>query len=169
MELNIAIKEKREKNILIKKDFWLLQKYKALGLIKISNKAIIKDLRDGLIMLPSCFVIEIEWVETEKLWKNIVATSNIPDSDLIWFDFVVCDDDVENLNKFLELWIAPIISETNTLHSIFKEFNPVKNEWNSYIFQTLDKWSIFYSIVRYLENYKFSFDNKNLVKNVLAI
>ena len=169
MELNVVLKEKREKNILIKKNFWLLQKYKALGLIKITNKSLIKDLRDGLVVLPACFVICMEWVETDKIWKNIVATSDISESDLIWFDFIIWDDELENLNKFLELWITPIVSETNPLHSILKEFNPVKNEWNSYIYQTLDKWSIFYSLVKYLENYKFSFDNKNLVKNVLAI
>lgn len=169
MDLNMVIKEKQEKNILLKKKFGLPSKYKALGLIKINNKILIKELRDGLLVLPAWFVLEIAWVETEKLGENIIATAKIDEIDLIWFDFIVCDDSISNLKKYLELWISPIISTKNHLNSILKEFNPVKNEGNSYLFESLDKWSIFYSIVRYLENYKFPFDNKNLVKNVINL
>lgn len=168
MDLNLILKEKKEKNIQLKKDFWLVQKNKPLGLIKISDKILIKELRDGLVVLPIWFIIEIDWIETEKLWKNIIATSKINEKDLIWFDFVVCDDEVENLNKYLEKWITPIVSNTSPLISIFNDFNPVKSEWNSFQFASVEKWSIFYSLARYLENFKFSYDNRNLVKNVLA-
>lgn len=169
MDLNMVVKEKKEKNILLKKKFGLPSKDKALGLIKINNKVLIKDLRDGLLALPAWFILEIAGVETEKLGENIVATAKIEENDLIWFDFIVCDDSIDNLNKYLELGVSPIISTKNHLNSILKEFNPVKNEGNSYLFESLDKWSIFYSIVRYLENYKFPFDNKNLVKNVINL
>ena len=119
--------------------------------------------------LPVAFIIEMENIETEKLWKNIVATSKVPESYLVWLDFVICDKDISSLKKYLENWITPIISQNNPLKSILKEFNPIKNEWNSFIYENENKWSIFYSLVRYLENYKFPFDNKNLVKNVLNI
>jgi hypothetical protein len=46
MDLNTVIKEKKEKNTEIKKRLGLIQKHKALGLVKITNKALIKDLRD---------------------------------------------------------------------------------------------------------------------------
>jgi hypothetical protein len=69
----------------------------------------------------------------------------------------------------LQAWIVPIISSKNPLNSILKEFNPMRNEWNSYLFEQDDRWAIFYALVRYLENFKFPFDNKNLVKNVLNI
>ena len=45
----------------------------------------------------------------------------------------------------------------------------MKNIWNSYLYDTLNEWSIFYSIVRYLENYKYTYDNKSLIRNVLDI
>jgi hypothetical protein len=45
----------------------------------------------------------------------------------------------------------------------------MKNEGNSFYYEESNHWSIFYSIVRYMENYKFPFDNKNLIKNVLAV
>ncbi|MDD2907398.1 MAG: hypothetical protein PHH98_02035 [Candidatus Gracilibacteria bacterium] len=169
MDLNTILKEKKEKNIVLKNKYDLQQKDKALGLIKISNKALIKDLRDALLILPSGFILEIEGVETEKLGANIIATSKVVDSDLIGFDFIVCDENVSNLNKYLELGIAPLISSKNQLKSILKEFNPAKNEGNAYLFENLDKWSIFYAMVRYFENYKFTFDNKNLVKNIINL
>jgi hypothetical protein len=76
---------------------------------------------------------------------------------------------VENLSKYLKLWIVPIISANNTLKSVLREFNPMKNEWNAYIFQENNEWHIFYAIARYLENSKFPFDNKNLTKNVIEL
>jgi len=169
MDLNIILKEKKEKNILLKNKFRLPLKDKAIWLVKITNKVLIKDLRDWLLTLPSSFIVEVDWATTEKLWENIIATSKIDENYLIWFDFIVCDDSIKNLNKYFELGITPLISSKNHLNSILKEFNPVKNEGNSYLFESLDKWSVFYSIVRYLENFKFPFDNKNLVKNVINL
>jgi len=169
MDLNVVLREKKEKNLALKKSFWLIQKNKALWLIKLSNKALIKDLRDWFLSLPVSFVVQIDWIETELLGKNIVATSKVDDKDLIWFDFIVCDDEIENLSKYLEKWVAPIISNNSHLASILREYNPVKNEGNTYFYENTDKWNIFYSIVRYMENYKFPFDNKNLVKNILSI
>lgn len=169
MDLNTVIKEKKEKNTEIKKRLGLIQKHKALGLVKITNKALIKDLRDWFLVLPSSFVIQVDWVDVEKLWNNIVATWSIDKNDFIGFDFILCDEDIENLNIYLENGVAPIINSDTHMSAILKEFNPMKNEWNSYLFSSNDKWTIFYSIVRYLENHKYAFDNKNLVKNVLSI
>jgi len=169
MDLNTVIKEKKEKNTEIKKRLGLIQKHKALGLVKITNKALIKDLRDWFLVLPSSFVIQVDWVDVEKLWNNIVATWSIDKNDFIGFDFILCDEDIENLNIYLENGVAPIINSDTHMSAILKEFNPMKNEWNSYLFSNNDKWTIFYSIVRYLENHKYAFDNKNLVKNVFSI
>ena len=169
MDLNAILKEKKWKRDQIKNKFSLPPKTKAIWLVKISNKSLIKDLRDTFLVLPACFIIEVEWAENEKLGENIIATSKIEPKSLVWFDFIVCDEDIKNMNKYFELWITPIISTKNPLNSILQEFNPIKNEWNAYLFENTEKWNIFYAIVRYLENYKFPFDNKNLVKNVLDI
>jgi hypothetical protein len=67
------------------------------------------------------------------------------------------------MTKYIKKWITPIVLKNKE----FIEFNPLKNEWNAFFYETLDKWSIFYTIVRYMENYKFPFDNKNLVTNLL--
>ena len=44
----------------------------------------------------------------------------------------------------------------------------MKDEGNAYLYDEDNEWSVFYALARYLENYKISFDNKNLVKNVLG-
>lgn len=168
MNLDI-FNQKKEYNTKLKDKYWLLKKDKPIWLIKLTDKNLIKELRDAFVNLPSSFIIEIENIETEKLGKNIVATSKIPEEYLVWFDFIVCDKNISSIKKYLEKGITPIISKTNPLKSLLKEFNPMKNDWNSYIYEEENKWLIFHSLVRYLENYKFPFDNKNLVKNVLDI
>lgn len=161
--------KKKERRTKLKKQYWLLQKDKALWLIKISNKELIKDLRDWLLTIPSGFIFDVEGIENDKIWKNIVATWNINEDDLIWFDFIVCDDDISNIDLYLKNWITPLILQDNHFTSILKEFNPLKNEGNAFFYECENKWCIFASIVKYLENYKFPFDNKNLVKNVLSV
>lgn len=168
MDFNGILKEKKTKNTSLRDKLALPKWAKALWLLKISDKSLIKDLRDWLLILPAAFVIEIAWVDTEKLWPNIVATWKIDKKELAWFDFVVWTDDLK-VNPYIAEWITPIVSKENTLNWILKEFNPIKTEWNAYIFDKTDKWNVIYAITRYLENYKFSYDNKNLVKNVLDI
>ena len=70
--------QKKEYNLKLKEKFWLLNKEKAIWLVKLSDKNLIKELRDAFINLPVNFVIEMDNIDTEKLGKNIVATSKIP-------------------------------------------------------------------------------------------
>ncbi len=169
MNLTDVLKNKKLKSDKLKQKYSLNKKNKPFGLIKLKNKNLLKDIRDGLLELPMSFVIEVDWVDTEKLWENIVATSKVLTSDLIAFDFILCDDEVKWLNKYFEKWITPIIIKDNTLSSILKDFNPIKNEGNAFLYDRENKWSIYSALVRYNENYKFPFDNKNLVKNVLKV
>ena len=169
MNITTVLAEKKENGLKLKKALWILLKYKPLWLIRLNNSNITNELIDGLKSLPAGFVVYLEWVNTEILSNNIVITWSLKDSVLSGFDFVVCDDEISNLNMYIGKWITPIITRDNHLASILREFNPLKNEWNSFFYDNLNKWDIFYTIVRYLENYKFPFDNKNLVKNVINL
>lgn len=161
--------KKKEKNTSLKKDLGLKEKHKPLWLIKLSNKEIIKDLRDGLLTINAGFVIEVDGVEKEKIGENIAVISSIDESNLPGFDFIICDDEIENIELYLQSGIVPIIQRESHLSSILTEFNPMKNEGNSYFYDSESKWLVFWAIIRYMENYKFPFDNKNLVKNVLKV
>lgn len=162
-------KEKKENNLKLKEKYSLIKQNKTVWLVKLNDKKLIKELRDSFLVLPANFILEIENIETEKLWKNIVATHKIPENILSGIDFIICDSEICSLKKYLEKGIVPIITEKNSLKSILREFNPLKNEGNSFLVKDENKWEYFYSLVKYLENNKFPQDNKNLVKNILEI
>jgi hypothetical protein len=162
---------KKEKNKKLKKEFWLTWTTLPLWLIKLQNKDLIRDLRDWLLSLKVWFIIEVDWVDNwiEKLWENIIAVSKINKWDLPWFDFVLLDECNVNIDDYIKNWVTPIVKCDCHLSPILKQFNPLKNEWNSFLYEDFNKWSIFAWIVKYTENFRFPFDNKNLVKNVINI
>lgn len=166
MDLNQLLAQKRDISNKLKEKYWFLQKNKSLWLVKLSDNSLENKLLDGLKNIDSSFVIDNKSEKVEKSTKNI-STWWVIDEELIWYDFIICDDEIEDIWKYLSNWITPITIRWNHLSSILKEFDPVKATWNSYFYQKYNKWSIFASIIRYLENYKFSFDNKNLVKNII--
>lgn len=169
MNITGILAEKRSKNNEIKETFGLLKKCKPLGLIKISDKSVSDELIEGLKVLSWGFVIVHESFPEKLIGKNIFTVSKIDDSLIAGFDFVVWDENIWSLGEFSSKGVTPIMLRENHLGNILQEFNPLKNEGNSFFYDDITSWSVFYSIVRYLENYKFPFDNKNLVKNVLSI
>ncbi|PID86240.1 hypothetical protein CSB08_01450 [Candidatus Gracilibacteria bacterium] len=163
MNISQLLKEKKLNSRLIKENYNFLKKNKALGIILISDINVLEQLLVGCRALPVNFVVYTK--NNFDIDANNIVFS---ESDEInsGFDFIVTDNNVVGIDNYLKKGIVPIIPEKNYMRSILKEFNPMKNEGNSFFYDNSDAWSIFYSIVRYLENYKFSFDNKNLVKNV---
>lgn len=168
MTLAQILKEKKEHSSLLKKEYKLPLKNKALGLIKLTNKTLLQKLYFWLANLPIDFVVIWdfwkEWIDEQ--FKNIYINDNIDEKDLKWFDFCVFDSEVTDLISYNENAIVSIIPQDNHLSSIMKEYKPMRNEWNAYLYEQHNEWSIFHAIARYLENYKITFDNKNLVKNV---
>lgn len=169
MNVTTIIAEKKVNADKIKKSYWVLLKYKPIWLVVINNNEIVKQLSEGLKNIQAAFIIYNKEGNQAKINENIVVTWKIDETIVSWFDFIICDDDIVNIKKYLEKGIAPIILKESHISSLLKEFNPIKNEWNAYFYDELNSWSIFYSLVRYLENYKFSFDNKNLVNNILKV
>ena len=106
---------KKEKNTLMRKEYPLMKKFKPIGLMKLENKDVLKDLRDGLLNISAGFVIEVKWVKDlhEEIWPNILAVWEVKTDLLPWFDFIVCDDDIKNLETYLKSWLVPIINKNN--------------------------------------------------------
>jgi len=168
MTLAQVLKEKKELSLKLKKWFKLPIKNKALWLIQISNKTLLKKLYFGLANLPVDFVIvwDFDKEGRDEQFKNIYVTKKINKANLKAYDFTVLDDEASNISQYFEQAIIPISPSDNHFSSILKEYQPMKNKWNAYLYDQDNEWSIFHAISRYLENYKISFDNKNLVKNV---
>lgn len=167
MTINSIITEKKEQSINLKKSVWLLLKYKPLGLIHLSDLSIPEKMMECLWEVDAGFIIYDPSKTLQSSFKNVVVVNEI-DSNTLWgFDFIVCDDEIVTLSQYMKKGVAPIILRDNHLNALLSEFNPMKNQWNAFFYERLNGCSIFYTIVRYLENYKFPYDNKNLISNLI--
>ena len=166
---DLIFNEKKSYFNLVKNSFFKKSDKRINWLSFIKNHETIEFLKEWFSHLPIniLFVNDID-LNSDLKW-NISFTNNL-DKDLsLWFDFILVDNDFEWLNHYLSNWICPIIPKNNHLSSILKEFDPIKTKWNSYLYDDNNKWSIYYAVIRYLENYKFPQDNKNLVRNIISI
>lgn len=159
--------EKKKYSKVLKDYYNFKSKNKATWLILVNNESDIDFLLDWLEILSCDFVVKTSKELKEKI--NIIKSPEIKKDLIIWFDFIVADNEIEWLWEYLKSWITPILPTNNHLSSILKEFDPLNSEWNSYLYADNNKWSMYYAIIRYLENYKFPYDNRNLVKNVVNL
>ena len=166
MTIASILKEKNANKDILLADYNLKNKKLPVGIIKLNADLIDKVLIDALKILPANFIIS--WKNT-----NFDNTSNIAflDENLknSGFDFIVCDECEDSITEYLKCWVVPIIWELHHISAILKEFNAWKIEGNAFIFQNNALCDIYYAIIRYTENYKFPYDNKALVKNVLSV
>jgi len=71
----------------------------------------------------------------------------------------------EDLKQIIKNGIVPIMPYNKK----FIEFDPQQEKGNSFLFQENNFWQFLASIIRASENFKFSYDWKNLQKNVKAM
>ncbi len=168
MSIPELMKEKQNIAKNIKKKYRFPVKNKALGLIYIQNEVLLDKLSEWLSNLPANFVVV---VNTDKVsaHQNISFTHKAPDFELLWFDFVVWDSQMLQIWNYLKNWVVPVIPKNNSLGTVLSDYNAAKSEWNSFMYELENEWDVFYTIARYLENYKFPYDNKSLVKNVFEV
>jgi len=122
------------------------------------------DMIDGLQHCNADFVC----LDTTASGENIYSLSQSELSKhLSGFDFFICTEETPKLQDYLSKGIVPIVYEKNYLSTLLQEFNPIKGEGNCFVYESKNKWSIYGALVKYLENYKFPYDNKNLVKNTV--
>lgn len=163
-----VLSAKRQASERLVEKFNFSKKNKLLGLIVLSNEKVLEKFLPWIIWLWANFIVICDRKLFTK-WDNIIYLQNKDGLDLDWFNFIICDNDFPNLEKLLSKWVVPIIIRDNYLSSILQEFNPMKWEWNAFIYDIYDEWSIFYALVKYVENTRFPFDNKVLVENVFKI
>lgn len=168
MNLSELLEEKRKNSAILKGNYFPKSKAKAIALVKLVNNEISEKLINGIKNLPINFIFISNEAKEIDL-QNIVFIHKIAEDLESGFDFIVWDNEIDNLKHFIGKWISPIVPENNYLSSVLEEFNPIKVTWNSYLYKEENEWCIFYAIIRYLENYKFPYDNRNLIKNLLEI
>lgn len=122
----------------------------------------------GLAILPANFIIFWD-IDKQVDAKNIAYKKSHEDFDMVGIDAMLCDCDDIKLEKIMEIWVVPIVNEKNYLGKILSEFHPGRAEGNAYLYEDDSYWSAYYALIRYLENHKFPYDNRNLVKNVVWV
>lgn len=162
------LKEKQTIAKNIKRKYKFPAKNKALGLIYIQNESLLDKLSEWLCNLPANFLVV---TSTSKVpdHKNIAYTNRLPDFELLGFDFVVWDSELVQIGNYLKNGVVPVIPRQNSMWSVLSDYNAAKSEWNSFLYELENEWDVFYTIARYLENFKFPYDNKSLVKNVFEV
>ncbi len=165
MSVTDILKNKKQKKDLLLNKYNLKDNKKALGLLILKEDLIDDILTDALKILPANFVII-----TQKENKKFDNISFEKWSIQNWgFDFIVCDECEENLMKFFKDWVVPVIYKKHHISSLLSEFDAKKIEWNAFLFENNELCDIYYAIIRFIENYKFPYDHKALVKNVLDV
>ncbi len=168
MTINTILSKKSENKEKIKKLLGIRSKKRALWYI-CSHVNVTDDFLEGLSYCEADFVVfqDISHL-TQKDNVHHVFLQDIEDI-ISGFDFFVCNGQSENIQWLLKQWVIPIAYKENYLSGLLHEFNPIKWEGNCFLFEAENKWSMYSSLIKYLENYKFPYDNKNLVKNTVQI
>lgn len=166
MNFSEVITSKTESRDKIKSKYNLPKRSKILVWIHFTNNKITSKILDGLAILPANFVVFGAKTE-EHEGKNIIFQKDLEDIDMNGIDAMLCDCEDMHLGKIMESGVVPIVNENNYLGKILQEFHPWRAEGNAYLYEQGSFWSAYYALTRYLENHKFPYDNRNLVKNIV--
>lgn len=121
--------------------------------------------------------IVVNNLENEKIRKSITdaclsvdifVIENNSDLDFLGIDAIISDKIDKNfITNISDNLVIPIM--LNPKDKIFKEFNPMKFEWNAFLFEKIELFSIFEKISRMLENSLYIGDRRTLLKNIFAL
>lgn len=168
MNISELLQIKEVKRDELKVRFDLPRRSKILIAVHFTEKNITQGLLDGFAVLPANFIV-FWWDTTEHIAKNITFIKQHDTFDMTGIDAMLGDCHDIKLEKIMQLGVTPLINENNYLGSILQEFSPGRGEGNAYLYEKGNMWSAYYALIRYLENHKFPYDNRNLVKNVIAV
>jgi len=146
----------------------LPKRSKILVWIYFNDSALSSEIISGLSILPANFVIFWD-LNTSEEHKNISYIKELTSTHYNGLDALLCDCSDTKVERIMEEGVVPIINEKNYLWKILTEFHPGRAEGNAYLYEDNSLWAAYYALIRYLENHKFPYDNRNLVKNVLWV
>ncbi len=168
MSTQKLISEKSSIKNEIKKSLSITSKNRAIGWI-CPDIEITKDFLQWLSLCDADFVVSKENSEIQKSGNFFVSSEVDVLSQKEGFDFFLCGGKSKNIQDFMAGGVVPILHKDNYLSALLKDFNPIKGEWNAFFYSSQNKWSMYAALVKYFENYKFPYDNKNLVKNIFEM
>lgn len=70
------------------------------------------------------------------------------------------------LASLLEKWVVPVLPFDKDIAWIWSEFDPMKSEWNAFMFESKNPFQMFEKLIRALENMRYIGDKRMLLKNI---
>ena len=168
MSLTEILSQKNDSRDILKTKYNLPKRSKVLVAIHFSEEKLTHKVLKWLSILPANFIVFTEAKEEIEA-KNIAFVKDHTSFDMSGIDAILCDCDDIKLEKLMEVWVVPLVNERNYLWKILQEYHPGRAEGNAYLYEKWSHWSAYYALIRYLENHKFPYDNRNLVKNVVWV
>ena len=110
----------------------------------------------------------LDFLQVASKSIGIVLVTDINESTLIAWDIWITDkiDDSIPIKLLLEERVIPVIPAENPYSTAFKEFDPMKFEWNAFIFESINQFQMFEKLIRAIENMRYAGDKRTLLKNV---
>jgi len=123
-------------------------------------------------------ILLVSYIQDEKIFQffqsaciamNIVLLSDTDDITLEGADIWITDslNDSIPLSLLCKNGVVPVIPD-QIENSLWSEFNPMKFEWNAFIFSELNEFRMFASLIRAIENMRYPGDKRMLLQNVIS-
>ena len=165
MNISELFSAKTNARDILQKTYNLPQKSKVLIGVSLDTEST-HFLLPWLKVLPVNFIIF--WKEITHIDAHNISYASLKDSfDMLWIDAIFWNHMHTDIQEAMKIWIVPIIHHGNKLWNKLTEFEPIHGTGNSYLYEDASIWSSYYCLIRYIENHNFSYDNRNLVKNVI--
>ena len=147
MPINLKNKKVDGRNILLRQ----------LGLPKWTRATVLSYISDPQILgffHDACEAIGVTLITT------------IDDVTIAWADVWItdCFNETIPMQKLSEQCVVPVIPVST--NRAFSEFDPMKFEWNAFIFDKVDSFQMFEKLIRALENMRYAGDKRMLLQNV---
>lgn len=117
-------------------------------------------------LIEACKIIDIE-----VLLYRIEHNTSLPvfsGNDFSGVDIFLTDmERTVPLIEIVQAGVVPILPEMNSYGKSFSQFNPMRFEGNAFLYNTMNVYTLFEQIVRYMENVRFPEDRNVLLQNVV--
>ncbi len=97
---------------------------------------------------------------------GVTLIVNVDDAVIAWADLWITDilDEMIPMQKLSKHSVVPVIPMST--NRVFSEFDPMKFEWNAFMFEKVDQFQMFEKLIRALENMRYAGDKRMLLQNV---
>ena len=170
MPISVPLKKQRAQESFYKKNNIEDYKNKNIILVSLNDWEIEKFIIDWLLSIENT-IIFVYNSNNSYSDENVFKINDIKKIKTIILDMFVSDGDWELTSlipSFMKDWIINILPVKNVYEWVLTEFKPMQFTWNAFFYNEIEKFKIFAEIIIVLENIKYQWDKKILVKNITS-